>query len=183
VDQFAWVKDLTPSSWSFPKYQRKISIWGQHQCTNCSYQIVWWFICGLLHLPAQLSTMQHCLQYRKSGTLALLWALHTCATARSMLVNNWKEHPVKRSRNIIAWVVEKYLNLWFDHENGLPDLSGQISENFIQKYSKKKTLGGNAFGCGAPKDQNIFLVMGYVDRPISNTWELWKQHMNIWQSI
>jgi hypothetical protein len=23
-----------------------------------------------------------------------------------MLVNNWKEHPVKRSRNIIAWVVE-----------------------------------------------------------------------------
>lgn len=100
-----------------------------------------------------------------------------------MLVNNWKEHPVKRSRNIIAWVVEKYLNLWFDHENGLPDLSGQISENFIQKYSKKKTLGGNAFGCGAPKDQNIFLVMGYVDRPISITWELWKQHMNIWQSI
>ncbi len=77
----------------------------------------------------------------------------------------------------------KYLNLWFDHENGLPDLSGQISENFIQKYSKKKTLGGNAFGCGAPKDQNIFLVMGYVDRPISITWELWKQHMNIWQSI
>jgi hypothetical protein len=27
------------------------------------------------------------------------------------------------------------------------------------------------------------LVMGYVDRPISITWELWKQHMNIWQSI
>jgi hypothetical protein len=85
--------------------------------------------------------MQHCLQYRKSGALTLLWALHTCATARSMLVNNWKEHLVKHSRNIIAWVVEKYLNLWFDHENGLADLSGQISQNFIQKYSKKKTIG------------------------------------------
>lgn len=27
-------------------------------------------------------------------------------------------------------------------------------------------IGGNAFSCGAPKDQNIFLVMGQVDRPI-----------------
>jgi hypothetical protein len=26
--------------------------------------------------------------------------------------------------------------------------------------------GGNAFSCGAPKDQNIFWVMGQVDRPI-----------------
>jgi hypothetical protein len=26
--------------------------------------------------------------------------------------------------------------------------------------------GGNAFSCDAPKDRNIFLVMGQVDRPM-----------------